>query len=371
MFPDDPMRPAVALFGTLFLLGAAPAAGQESLLRACATVQVTSQPAGEVPSGVQDQFRYLCGQVVGAMAAVQPTVGIALSGGAHTLGTHTTIGRRLGIPRVGVTARVNAAFADAPDLLDGHRPSFDDDGRLRPMGTITLPIASLQGDVVMGVYNGLSFGRAASGFGALDLLGSVSLIPGADAIGLSDPVVNVGAGARLGLLRQGLVLPGLSVSGMYRTVLGDIEFGELGADPAAGHPAELSASLSTWSFRGGVSKGILLFDLAAGLGWDVYTSDVEFDFRLRCPPDRCPEETTLGTSTGVGGRLRTTAWNGFGNVGLNLFLLRLVAEVGYQQPNVVVDAARLQDAGLPAQQPATEELGGGRFFVGLGARLTF
>lgn len=357
------------LLGALVFLAPGPAAGQDSLLRSCATVQVVS-PQGQVPGEVQDQFRFLCGQVVAAMTTVQPTVGIGFSGGAHTLGTHTTIGRRLGIPRVSVTARLNAAFADAPDLLDGYRPTFDDDGRLRPMGTVTLPVASLQGDVVLGLYNGLSVGPVVSGIGAIDLLASGSFIPAADAIGLSDAIVNVGAGARIGLIRQGLLLPGVSVSGMYRTMLGDIAFGELGGDPAAGDPAEFSTSLSAWSFRGGVSKGILIFDLSAGLGWDVYTSDVHFDFRLRCPAARCGEEMVLGTAAGVGGRLRTTAWNAYGNVGLNLVILRLVAEVGYQEPNTVVDVGRLRDAGLPSQAPATEDLAGGRFFVGLGARLT-
>lgn len=363
------MRRLVPLVCSLSVLAPWPAGAQESLLRSCASVQVVS-PQAQVPVAVQAQFRYLCGQTVAGMTSVQPAVGIGFSGGAHTLGTATTIGRRLGVPRVSATARVNAALVEAPDLLDGYRPRFDDEGRLRPMGTVTLPVFAVQGDVVLGVYNGVSMGPVVSGVGAVDLLGSLSFIPSADRIGLSDAVINAGVGARLGLVRQGLVLPGVSVSGMYRTMLGDIAFGELGSDPAAGDPAEFSASLSTWSFRGGISKGVLVLDLAAGLGWDIYTSDVHVDFHLRCPPAQCGEEMILGTEDGVGGRLRTTAWNAFGNVALNLALVRLVAEVGYQQPNVVVDRAALQDAGLPAQEPAVDDLGGGRFFLGMGLRVT-
>jgi hypothetical protein len=362
------MKQLLPPLAALALLAPWPAAAQADLLRSCATVQVVSS-RGQVPDDVRDQFRYLCGQVVATMTDVQPSVGIGFSGGAHTLGTSTTIGRRLGIPRVSVTARLNAAFAPVPDLLDGYQPAFEDDGTLRPMGTVTLPVAALQGDLALGLFNGASLGPVASGVGAVDLLGSFSFIPAVGAIGLSEPIVNVGLGARVGILRQGLLLPGVSVSGMYRTMLSDFALGEMG-EAGTGDPAEFAASLSTWSFRGGVSKGILMFDLAAGLGWDAYTSDTRFDFRLHCPPSQCGEAMTLTTDGGVNGRLRTTAWNAFGNVGMNLMLLRLVAEVGYQQPNMVVDVARLQEAGLPPQPPAVEDLGGGRYFVGLGLRLT-
>lgn len=349
-------------------LAAGPAAGQTTLLRSCVDLQVSS-PQGAVPADVQDQFRFLCGQVVQAMSAVQPTVGIGFSGGAHTLGTASTIGRRLGIPRVSVTARANVALADAPDLLNGYTPTFDEDGRLRPMGTVSVPVPAFQGDVVLGIYNGLATG-ALPGFGAIDLLGSVSFVPTVSRIGMTDPIVNAGVGGRLGLLRQGLIVPGVSVSAMYRTMLSDITFGELGPSGTGGDPAEFTAGLSTWSFRGGVSKGLLLFDLAGGVGYDLYSSEVEFDWRLRCPPERCGQEIILETQDGVKGTLRTSAWNAHGNLGFNLLLLRIVAEVGYQQPLDIVEQADLQAVGLPDQPPVVEDLTGGRFFLGLGLRLT-
>jgi hypothetical protein len=364
------MTNRIPLFIALLLATPGAAHAQDTLLRSCATVPVTSNQ-GQVPQQVQDEFRFLCGQVVSAMATVQPTVGIGFSGGAHTLGTATTIGRRFGLPRISATARVNAALVDAPDLLDGYTPELDANNQLRPMGTVSLPVFALQGDIVVGLLNGWSLGPVVSGIGAVDLLGSVSMVPAVDAIGLDDAIVNLGAGARVGIIRQGLVLPGVSVSGMYRTMIGDVTFGEMGPTADSGDPAEFSAGLSTWSFRGGISKGILALDLAAGAGWDIYTSDVRADWRLRCPAERCGEEVVLGTADGVSGRLRTSAWNAFGNVGLNLALLRLVAEVGYQKPNDVVDAADLQAAGLPGRPPSTDDLGGGRFFFGLGLRATF
>jgi hypothetical protein len=350
------------------LLLATPAAAQEDLLDSCAAIQPTSSASGAVPGAVADQFRFLCGQVVNVLANVQPTVGIGLSGGAHTLGTATTIGRRLGVfPRVSLTMRGNVAIADVPDLLDDYTPSFDGNGELSAMGTQGVPVWALQGDVTIGLFNGFGMGPTVGGLGAIDLLGSVSYVPTVDDVGGIDEIINAGIGARVGIVRQGLVMPGISVSGMYRTMLDDVSFGSIDE----GDPAEFSSNLSTYSFRVGVSKGILLLDLAAGAGYDIYKSDVAFDWELDCPASECGQDVTLGTQSGVEGELSTAAWNVYGNVGLNFLLVNVVGEVGYQKATSIVDAASFSEAGLPAQAPTDEELEGGRFFASLGLRLTF
>ena len=353
----------------------APATAQEDLLAACGTVQATASPPmpGGVPTEVNEQFQFLCGQVVNALANVQPTIGIAFSGGAHTLGTSTTIGRRLGFaPRVSVTARFNAGIADLPDLLDGFDPTLGSDGQVPAMGTGGVPVGAFQGDVVVGVFNGMDFGPALGGLGAIDLLGSISFVPGRDEIGLDDDIVTAAFGARVGILQQGLVVPGISLSGMYRTMLGgDVAFGDISADD----PAEFSSDLSTLSFRGGISKGIATLNFNAGVGYDIYTSDVSFGWELICPAGQClpAQDVTLSTAEPVTGQLRTAAWNVHGNVGLNLMVLNLVGEVGYQKSTDVVGAADLADAGLgqPGQEPTEDALEGGRIFASFGVRLTF
>lgn len=365
----------IATFGIVLSLVAGPATeatAQEDLLTACSTLQATASPAvpGGVPGDVNDQFRFLCGQVVGALTDVQPTVGIAFSGGAHTLGTASTIGRRLGmVPRVSVTARVNGAFADVPDLLDGFDPTLGEDGRVPAMGTAGVPVASIQGDVVVGLFNGMSLGPAAGGLGAIDLLGSLSYVPVVDEIGLTQEIINAGIGARIGILQQGLVMPGISVSGMYRTMLDDVTYGDM----AAGDPATFSTDLSTLSLRAGISKGLAVVDLAAGAGYDIYTSDVAFDWELVCPAGECVagQDVVLTPSAPVEGELRTAAWNVFANAGLSFFMVNVVGELGYQKATDVVDADALADAGLPARSPTTEALEGGRLVGSVGVRLTF
>lgn len=362
-----------------FAATAAPVRAQQGLLNACSpgSLTIVANPSvpGGVPSGVQDQFRFLCGQVATTLSNVQPAVGIAFSGGAHTLGSYSTIGRRLGmLPRISVTARVNGAFARVPDVLGGDFvPTVTDGGRVVAMPTAGVPVMALQGDVVVGLFNGFSFGPTLGGVGAVDLLGSVSVVPALqpveDAVGLTESLFSYGVGARVGILQQGLVMPGVAASFMYRS-LGEVTFGDMDApDPAA-----FAADLSVISLRAGVSKGFLTFDLAAGAGYDIYTSDTRFDWNLtyECPASRCgtARTVTLQPENPVGGELETAAWNVHANVGLNILLLNVVGEVGFQKATDVLDTAAFQEAGLPQQAPTVEALEGGRFFASLGLRLT-
>lgn len=359
-------RVLVSVFAVVVL--ASPVAAQEDLLSACGDLTVQYSPVAP-PSGqaeVQSQLQFLCGQVVNALTAVQPTIGIGFTAGNHVLGTATTIGRRLGfVPRISVTARANAALADVPNLLEDFDATIQGDGELPAMETSGVPFGAFQGDVAVGLFNGFSAGPL-GGLGAVDLLGSVSFIPAIDKTGLTEDIVNWGLGARVGILKQGLVMPGVSVSGMYRN-MGEVSFGSL----ADGDPAEFSTDLSTLSLRAAVSKGFLAFDFAAGAGYDIYSSDVAFDFELTCPPSECTVQATAGPTEPIAGELRTAAWNVFGNVGLSLLVLNVVGEVGYQKATEVITAEDLQEAGLPGQAPTDEDLSGGRLFGSVGLRFTF
>ena len=349
-------------------LAAAPAAAQEDLLSACSGVTISwfPGPPALAPEGLDNEFRYLCGQVVSVLAAVQPAVGIAFTGGNPVLGTATTLGRRFGgLPRVSITARATGALVDMPDLLDGFQAELGSNDELAALGSERLPLGSLQGDVAIGLFNGFSLGPTAGGLGAIDLLGSISYVPTIDDIGLTEEIVNWGVGARVGILKQGLMLPGVSVSGMYRS-MGQVRFGDLAEDPAT-----FSTDLSAVSLRAEASKGFLALNLGVGAGYDLYRSDVSFNWELTCPATTCTPEATGSPTSPVSGRLETAAWNIHGNVGVGLALINLVAELGYQKPTDAVGAADLQEAGLPNRPPAVEDLDAGRIFGGIGVRLSF
>jgi hypothetical protein len=305
----------------------------------------------------------MCAQVVNSFATMQPGVGIAFSGGNPVLGTGSTLGTRLGlIPRVSISARANLALAEMPQLFDKYSAAFGEGEQLQPMPRTGVPLGSLQADLSVGVFNGLPLG-----LGAVDLLGSVSFVPKVTDIGLSESIMNLGGGARIGILKQGIIMPGLSVSGMYRR-MGTIGFGNL-----ATHPGAFSSDLKNLSLRAVASKGFVILDFAAGAGYDRYTSDVGLGWKVTCATDDCRNVNggqPLTLSSQIDGKLNTAAWNVFGNAGISLLFLKIVGEVGYQKRSDGIGADDLRKANFPTDQPLTSgALREGNLFGSIGMRL--
>lgn len=370
------MRRSIIGVMALLLLTAAPVHAQNELLTSCAenAVPESSGVPAEITNAVAGHFQTLCAQVANQITDFQPSVGVAFSGGNPVLGTGSTLGTRLGLPRVSVTARANVALVDLPDVfatgVGALGGSTLDQTTLQALETVGVPIGSLQGDIALGVFDGISLAPMIGGVGSVDVLGSASFVPQIDEIGLSQNIVNYGGGVRLGLLQQGLVAPGISVSAMYRR-MGDVSFG----DVDAGDPAQFSANLTNLNVRGVISKGILMLDLAVGGGYDQYTSDIAFDYRLECGTTEClaandGDPIPLPLDEPIAGELSTAAWNVFGNVAMNFLMLNLVGEVGYQKAMDRVEQSDLEDLNLTREDLVAEELSGGRLFGSLGLRIS-
>lgn len=361
----DPICLGVILVSITLLVR--PARAQDALFESCRQVDVPAHVDNpRVRFIIEPELRNLCGQVVTTMARVQPVLGIVFSGGNPVLGTASALGSRSGVPRISVTGRVNVAVAEVPDLIDHNVGRLTDDTQaIQALETSRYPVPSVQVDLAMGVLDGFSITPLIGGVGAIDLLGSLSFVPAVRDFGLQDVVLNVGGGVRVGLIEGGALVPGVSISGMYRR-LSDITFGDM----QQGDAAQVRTNLNTWSARAVVSKGLPMLDLAAGAGIDRYSGDVEFGWALDCSIDECLDANggqPLIVSGNAVGRLNTTAWTLFGNVGVNLALLKIVGEVGYQRltdphrldPHIDVQTGRLLD----------DELGGGNIFTSLGLRL--
>lgn len=363
---------ACAVVGALG--AAAPAQAQQDLIDECAAAVPQWQPSGvsgEAAQRLQEQFRFVCGQVVNGIAALHPTVGIAFSGGNPVLGTGSTLGTRMGIvPRVGATGRANVALIEAPDLF---RFAAELDGEnVPPMERMVVPVVVFQGDLSVGVFNGISIPPRIAGLGAIDLLGSVSFLPTAARLGIDESIYNVGGGARLGLLSQGLLTPGVSFSGMYRR-MGTTSFGP--EELSEGDAARFSTDLRTVSLRAVASKGIPMMDFAFGAGYDRYSSDIDFAWRLECRTEDCIDagegQPIVASGAVPTSNLTTAAWNVFGNGTINLLVLRVVGELGYQWPSDLLAAEDLEALNPGGQVFTERELGTGRVFGSLGLRLVF
>jgi hypothetical protein len=329
-------------------LAAAPLAAQGDIETICIT---------GVPQAAQDE----CAIVAQAVDAAQPQLGILMAGGNPTLGTASTGGVRLGlIPRVSLTGRINVVGARLPDIreaADGQADKF------------SVPAPAVGANLSVGLTQGFSVAPMIGGFGAIDLLGSVSVLP-LSLLGdeFGDNAFSWGAGARVGLIRESFVTPGVSVSLMYRS-LGDVSLGEVcsGTEIPAGDNrtvcsttdddfGELQFGLDNWSARAAVSKRLLGFGLTAGVGYDKFETSADFAVRAPGPPVG-DEQIYRFTDIAVD----NDRWSAFLDASFTLLIGSLVAEVGWMQGSDPIE-------GFPATSDFDPNEG--TWFGSLGARLS-
>jgi hypothetical protein len=331
-------------FAAAAALFAAPAAAQNNINNVCETV----------PAIAAEE----CAIVAQAVDAAQPQLGILMAGGNPTLGTASTGGVRLGlIPRVSLTGRINVVGARLPDIRDPGAEKF------------TVPAPAVGANLSVGLTQGFSVAPMIGGFGAIDLLGSVSVLP-LSLLGdeFGDNAFSWGAGARVGLIRESFVTPGVSVSLMYRS-LGEVSIGDVcsGTEVAAGDNrsicsttdddfGELSFGLDNWSARAAVSKRLLGFGLTAGVGYDKFETSADFAVRAPGPPAGT-EQVYRFSDVAVD----NDRWSAFLDGSFTILFGSIVAEVGWMQGANPIE-------GFPSTSDFDPR--DGTFFGSLGARLS-
>ena len=328
------------------LLAAAPLAAQNDIESVCTTVPV---PAAEE-----------CAIVAQAVDAAQPQLGILLAGGNPILGTASTGGVRLGlIPRVSLTGRVNVVAARLPDIREAA------DGRA---DQFAVPAPAVGANLSIGLTQGFSVAPMIGGFGAIDLLGSVSVLPLSLLEDFGDNAFSWGAGARVGLVRESFVTPGVSVSLMYRD-LGDVSFGEVcsGTEAPVGDNrstctttdddfGEVEFGLSNWSARAAVSKRLLGLGLTAGVGYDKFDTDASFAFRAPGPPVGTEQVYRFNDIA-----VDNDRWSAFLDASFTILVASLVGEVGWMQGSDPIE-------GFPSTSDF--DAGEGTWFGSVGFRLS-
>lgn len=311
-------------------------------------------------AGVPAEARDECEVVAQAVDAAQPQLGILMAGGNPTLGTASTGGVRLGvIPRVSLTARLNVVGARLPDIRQDAENEAEQ---------FMLPAPSVGANLSVGLTQGFSLAPMLGGFGAIDLLGSVSVLPLSlleDDFG--DNAFSWGAGARVGLLRESFVTPGVSVSLMYRS-LGDVSFGDVcdGSEERIeanrsrcdgdGDFGEIQFGLDNWSARAAVSKRVLGLGLTAGVGYDRFDTDADFAVRAPGPPSG-EEQIYRFDQIAVD----NDRWSAFIDASFTILVGSLVAELGWMQGADPIE-------GFPDTSDFDPREG--TFFGSLGARLS-
>ena len=269
-----------------------------------------------------DLFRYF-----------SPQLGTALAGGNATLGTGSTLG---GIGHFSAGVRANVLNGRLPDVQGqfanaGDVP-LDTTGTAvqRSYAVNSQIIGAPTVDAAIGVFGGLPL--AVTKVGGVDLLLSASYLPeyNGDNLTLKTPdgSLKIGYGARVGLIQESLITPGVSFTWLKRD-LPTVDLFARVNDPAGGSTPDTVAArgltVKTTAWRLVASKRLLMWGLAAGVGQDKYSSAGNL------------AATVVRNGNTYGGTNQTlmsldtdiTRTNVFLDASMNLPFFKLVGEVGH------------------------------------------
>jgi len=307
------------------VLAAASAALTIAALTIAAPVahaQANSCPGGTSTS--PDQIRQdACQKAIDLFAFMAPQLGASITGGNTILGSGGALGG-LGHFSVGLRANIISGQlpqTDGVSLSIGGRQASDFSPKRQVLG---LPSA----EAAIGIFKGIPLGL--TNVGGIDVLLSAFYVPEVEEDGVSlsttDGSVKLGYGARLGILQETAIVPGVSVSILRR----DLPTSNLTALVGTADSVRVrDFKASTTSWRLVASKRLLLLGVSAGAGQDRY------DASARASAYIAPRPVGGGIPIAVGfdgdvasAEQEMTRTNVFGGLSLNFPFVRLAGEIG-------------------------------------------
>ena len=290
---------------------------------AAATLTATSLGAQDLTScpatsNTQRISQDACQKAIDIFAYMAPQLGTSIAGGNATLGMAGSLG---GLGHFSAGLRINALQGSLPQVqnvtpsVTGEvKSNYDTKTQLMPMPTAELAI---------GIFKGIPL--AITNVGGVDLLVSAAYLPEFNSSGVSVKVPNgslkLGYGARVGILQESLLVPGVSVSYVRR----DLPTVDIAASSGSDSLYVNNLSLKTTAWRVVASKSLLLFGLAAGFGQDKYESSTDISAHLAArtvPPTPATNTVPVSLSQNM------TRSNVFADLSINLLILKLTGEIG-------------------------------------------
>lgn len=254
-----------------------------------------------------------CQKAIDLYKYMAPQLGTVVAGGNATLGQGGTLG---GPGHFTLSVRANALQGSVP-LVEDVTPSTGG-ANVSTYEVKDQVLAMPAVDAAIGVFKGLPLGLTS--VGGVDLLLSAAYLPEFERSGVTvqtpEGGLKLGYGARIGLLEESFLIPGVSFTYLRR----DFPTVTLSASTTSGdlHVRDLSVETSSW--RVVASKSLLTFGLAAGAGQDSYSSSAVVQATVNTTPS---DEIRL--------KQDLTRTNYFLDVYMNIFLLKLIGEIGVVQ----------------------------------------
>lgn len=192
--------------------------------------------------------------------ALQSGIGLLMASGGVIPSSPSTAGTRFGgSPRWVLDVGGGFASFKHPDLSAGATPAS------KPARTSALaPRITL----VRGVFDGISLAPGVGGIGSVDVVADVRLLPLPGFESDNAQAMMWGGGLRFGILRESFILPGITVSGVYRQSA-RLRYGTADVDRPAVEVAPRVTSVGAM-----VGKDLLFVGVSAGVQRDWIKGDV-------------------------------------------------------------------------------------------------
>ena len=277
-------------------------------------------PDPQCPSGTAAQriSQDACQKAIDLFRYLAPQLGTSIAGGNATLGQGGNLG---GLGHFSAGIRVNAVQGSLPQVQN-IQISTSGASRTTPIDTKSQYFPMPTADLAIGVFKGLPL--ALTNVGGIDLIVSASYVPQFDNSGVSVKVPNgslkLGYGARVGILQESLLVPGVAVSYLVRDLPTLNIAGANGGDSLYVN----NLSLKTKAWRVTASKSLILFGLAAGVGQDKYDAATDISAHVAARPLLSPAANAGPVSISQ----NLTRTNIFADLSMNLLLFKLNAEIG-------------------------------------------
>jgi hypothetical protein len=302
-----------------------------SLSATALTAQANTCPAGGSANtqagATANVIRDACLQAVDLFQFVAPQLGLALAGGNATLGQGGTLG---GLGHFAITVRGNAFNGDLPQVTDFPRPRTESNPPAQVLPSkkqyLGLPVV----DAAIGVFKGIPLGL--TNVGGIDLLVSATYVP---KIGDETDDIQInpasstkfGFGARVGLLQESLVVPGISATYFKR---------DLPSTTITGTSSNLDLKISdadvkTTAWRIVANKNFIIFGIAAGFGQDTYDQSTTVSGTVKNITTQVLGQTINLNNQPFGPvslAQKVTRTNMFADLSVNLLIFKLVGEIG-------------------------------------------
>jgi hypothetical protein len=307
------MKGRIVLAGLAGLLAAAPALSQnlEAPVSGCSAQDTRVEDA--------------CQKTVDVFAFMTPQLGVSLAGGNALLGARSNLG---GLGHFSLGVRATAIQGKLPDFQS---MSYSLSGAQRSDNRTDDQVLGAPGvELAVGLFRG--FNTSLARVGSLEGIVSANYIPEYDDESFSltapDGSLKLGFGGRLGVIGEGPLLPGVSVSFLRR----DLPTLDLSAvTTALGGAADDSLALQNFALKTTatrlvVQKNLVVLGLAAGIGQDKYAAAADLNSVVRSGGTSCNALAPCRVDVHYGQDVTRTTM--FANATVNLVVFRLGAEVG-------------------------------------------